>query len=352
MVGLIVGSILGVFIFTGADVVGTIPSGLPELQMPVLAADVLLRMIEPAVILAIIGTIETLLVALIADATTRTRHDPNRETIAQGIANIFSGLIGGLPGSGSPVATLVSIRAGGRTRVAGILVGLILFLFLFDLGKLAEQIPIAVLAALLIKIGWNVIDWRFLAAIHRIDKSHITVMASTAVLTVFVDILTAVAIGLIISGMINAMNAETLELDSVISVPLIDASHEDPFSARTGLVRLAGRFTVASATSLAHVIGEDIRDHDVVIFDFCKTEYMDDSSVMVIRQLVMSALEQGKPCIVMGLAEDLANNLHALDALKGVEDECFTDTLEEARKIADELLRIKDENASMEVGNA
>ena len=340
---LLLGSLLGMFIFTQAPVVGSIPSGIPSIQVPVLEPEFLIRMIEPALVLAIIGSVETLLVALVADAMTRTRHKPNREIVGQGIANIFSGMFGGLPGSGSPVPTVVNIRAGGRTRVSGILVALILFTFLFELGELVERIPLAVLAALLLKIGWHVIDWRFVKRLAKIEKSHVTVMLLTAGLTVFVDILTAVAIGLIVSGMINAMNAEPLELDNVISIPLLDDfDTEDPFSARTGLVRMSGRFTVASAGTLSHVIGEDIREHEIVIFDFTPTEYMDDSTVMVIRQLVLSSYEEGKPCIVMGLSDDMAKTLNSLDALQEIDKANFVETLEEARQIANEYLRSKD----------
>ena len=335
---LALGTILGLFLFTDTPVVGSIPSGIPALQLPVLDIEFLLEVIEPALVLAIIGSINSLLVSLIADAMSRSRHSSNRELIGQGFANMLSGLIGGLPGSGSTVPTVVNIRAGGRTRVSSILVALILGLFLTDLGKLVEQIPLPVLAALLLKIGWHIIDWRFIQRLHKIEKTHLTVMLLTASLTVFVDLITAVAIGLIASGMINSMNAEALELDSVVSVPLLDINSDDPFSARTGLVRMSGRFTVASASTLQHVITEDIRDHEVVIFDFSATEYMDDSAMMVIRQLVISSDEQNTPCIIMGLNDKHAKLLHSIDALPGIPKDQFVETLDAARAVADELL--------------
>ena len=341
---LALGSCLGMLIFHQAPVVGEIPAGIPSLQLPVFSGEFLIRMVEPAVVLAIIGSIESLLVALVADAMTRTRHDPNREIIAQGVANMASGLFGGLPGSGSPVPTVVSINAGGRTRVAGVIVAAVLFTFLFQAGQLAAKIPLAVLAALLLRIGWAVIDWRFINRIKKIDKYHVAVMLVVALLTVFVDILTAVAIGLIVSGMINAMHSEPLELDSVISVPLLDLESDDPFSARTGLVRLSGRFTVASASTLTHVIGEDIKEHEVVIFDFSKTDYMDDSAIMVIRQLVLTSLEQDKPCVVMGLSDKIASSLDSMGALSGISQSFIVDTLEQARSVADDFLRKKDSN--------
>lgn len=335
---LIVGTLIGYFIFKQAPVVGTIPKGFPELQVPVLGLEFLVKVIQPALVLAIIGVIETLLVALISDAMTRSQHKPNREIIAQGISNILSGLVGGLPGSGSPVPTIVNIKAGGRTRVSAILCGLILFAFLFDLGRLVEQIPLAVLAALLIRIGWNVIDWRFISRIHKIQRTHVTVMVLTAFLTVFVDLITAVAIGLIASGMINAMNAESIELDSVLSVPLIDPDSDDVYSSRTGLVRMTGRFTFASASRLQHVIAADIRDHEVVIFDFSQTDDLDDSAVIVIGALISSSYEQGKPCVILGLDKKIGRLLHSLQALEQVDDSNYVDTLDEAKKLAKSLL--------------
>ena len=335
---LAIGSLAGIFIFQQAPVVGTIPTGLPPIQLPVFTAEFLIRMVEPALVLAIIGSIESLLVALISDAMTRSRHNPNKEIIGQGIANIVSGLFGGLPGSGSPVPTVVSIQAGGRSRLAGIIVAVILCSFLFHAGKLAEQIPLAVLAALLLKIGWHVVDVRFISRIRQIDITHVTVMLVTAGLTVFVDLLTAVAIGLIVSGMVNAMHSEPLELDSVVSVPLLDLDADDEYSARTGLIRMPGRYTVASAGALTHVIGGDIRDHEVIIFDFSDTEHMDDSAVVVIRQLILTSYEQDKPCIIMGISEKMRKTFDSLEVLTTVDPSHCVETLEQARQLADRLL--------------
>ena len=344
LAALLVGTAAGILIFDQAPTVGTLPSGIPTLQVPVLAGEVLIKMIEPALVLAIIGSIDSLLVALIAGAMTRAQQQSNKELVGQGIANIVSGVFGGLPGAGSPVPTVVNIKAGGRSRLAGILVALLLFAFLFDAGKLVEPIPLAVLAGLLIHIGWHVVDWRFLTRVKQMETPHLVVMSITAVLTVFVDLLSAVAIGLIASGMINAMHTEEIELDSVVSVPLLDLDSDDPFSARTGLLRLAGRFTVASAAKLSHVIGADIREHEVVIFDFSKTEFLDDSAVMVIRELISDASEQKKPCIVMGMSLKIEKSLRGLGALKGIETANYAESLDHARQIADQFLVNKDQH--------
>ena len=136
------------------------------------------------------------------------------------------------------------------------------------------------------KVGWDIIDWRFLTRIHRVQREHLLVMFITLGLTVFLDLVTAVAIGLIAAGMASARALERLQLDSVVSVPLLDRSflkdwssreHADMFSARVGLVALRGTFSVASSSELITTLGVDIRDHEIVILDFTDTVYVDDS---------------------------------------------------------------------------
>ena len=171
---------------------------------------------------------------------TRTRHNPNRELVGQGIGNMVAGFIGGLPGAGATLGTVVNLRAGGRTPVSGVLRAAILLGLVLGLGRYVESIPHAVLAGILVKVGWDIIDWRFITRIHRVQREHLLVMSITLLLTVFLDLVTAVAIGLIAAGMASARQFERLQLDSVVSVPLLDrsflnsdedASDQDAFSA-------------------------------------------------------------------------------------------------------------------------
>ena len=197
---------------------------MPQIELPVFSLSLLVRAIEPALILALLGSIDSLLTSLIADAMTRTRHNPNRELIGQGIGNVVAGFIGGLPGAGATLGTVVNIRAGGQTQVSGALRAAILLALVLGLGKYVEAIPHAVLAGILMKVGWDIIDWRFILRIHRVQREHLLVMLITLALTVFVDLVTAVAIGLIAAGMAGARQFERLELDRVISLPLLDQS--------------------------------------------------------------------------------------------------------------------------------
>ena len=349
----------GTLVFGVVPVIGDVPSGLPDIQLPELAVGTLARSVQPALIIALLGSIDSLLTSLVADAMTRTRHNPNRELIGQGIGNMAAGFIGGLPGAGATMGTVVNIRAGGSTQVSGVLRAAILLALVLGLGKYVEEIPHAALAGILMKVGWDIIDWRFLTRIHRVQREHLLVMVITLLLTVFLDLVTAVAIGLIAAGMASARLLERLELDSVISVPLLDRSflyeqkkfdlkaedeegeeEVDPFSARVGMVALRGSFSVASSNKLVNTISLDIQEHEVVIFDFTDTVSVDDSAALVVEQLIDVAMDEDTDCIVMGLAGRPATTLLALNVLRRVPEDHIVETLDEAREIAKQLLGV------------
>ena len=347
LASLLAGTLLGVLWLHDAPVIGQIPLGLPELQFTLPSVDFLVRAVNPAIILALLGSVDSLLTSLIADSLTGTQHKPNRELVGQGIGNMVAGLFGGLPGAGATMGTVTNIRAGGSTPMSGVLRSVLLVMLLLGLARYVAPIPHAALAGILVKIGWDVIDWRFLTLVHRIRREHLLVMLLTLGLTVFVDLVTAVAIGLIAAGMTHAQQLETLELDSVISVPLLDRTFfsqyqdmaaADPYSARVGLVALRGSFTVASSRKLVEVVGEDIKDHEIVIFDFSETTYLDDSAAMVVETLMEVALEKNTEFVVMGLSDDIEDILRILNILRHVPEGHLVDTLDEARQAAYNLL--------------
>ena len=346
-VALIVGTLLGVLWLNDAPVIGQVPTGLPSLQIGLPPLAFLIKAIEPALILALLGSIHSLLTSLVADSLTNTQHKPNKELIGQGIGNIVAGLFGALPGAGATVSTVANIRAGGSTQVSGALRAILLLGLVLGLGKFVEPIPFAALAAILMKVGWDIIDWRMVVRMHRIRREHLFVMLLTLGLTVFVDLVTAVAIGLIAAGMSHALQLERLELDSVTSVPLLDSNffsdiegvdEADMFAARVGLVALKGRFTVASANRLVVVISADVKDHEVVIFDFSETTSLDDSAAMLVLQLINSAAKEQTECIVMGVKGAVSKTLDSLNILNDVPKEQLVNTLDEARQVAANIL--------------
>ncbi len=350
LVALAVGTAVGILWFADAPVIGAIPTGLPSLHLELPSAEFLLRALQPALVIALLGSVDSLLTSLVADSMTGNRHNPNRELIGQGIGNMAAGLIGAMPGAGATMGTVTNIRSGGTTPVSGALYALLMLALVLGMGRLVEPIPLAALAGVLIKVGWDIIDWRMLARLRRLRREHLFVMLATLGLTVFVDLITAVAIGLIAAGMVHARRLERLELDSVISVPLLDATFfaeeetppdADPHAARVGMVVLRGTLSVASSHKLVTVIGLDIREHEVVIFDFSDTAYVDDSAAVVIGQLLDVAAGADTECIVMGLRDDVAATLHSLDSLDRVPEGRIVATRDEARKVAREVLEAR-----------
>ncbi len=347
LVALIVGTALGLFWLTDVPIIGAIPTGLPEIQFGLPSFGFLARAFQAALILALLGSVDSLLTSLVADSLTGTQHDSNRELVGQGIGNVVSGLFGGLPGAGATLGTVVNIRAGGLTRVSGALRAIFLLGVLLGLGPALEPIPHAVLAGILLKVGWDIIDWPLLVRIHRLRRDQLFVMVLTLGLTVFVDLVTAVAIGLIVAGMAHARQLEGLELDNVLSVPLLDrtffaglegADTMGEYSARVGLVQLRGAFTVASSHKLVGVIGKDVKDHEVVIFDFSAATYVDDSAAMLIRQLLDVAESEDTEVIVLSVSGAVHKTLRALDILSGVPEQHIVETRDEAREVALDLL--------------
>ena len=346
LAALIAGTLLGVLWLTNTPVIGEVPTGLPMPRLPDLSVQILTNAVQPALTIALLGSIDSLLTSLIADSLTRTRHSPNRELVGQGIGNMMAGFVGGLPGAGATMGTVVNIRAGGRTRMSGVLRAAILLALVLGLAKYVEVIPHAVLAGILMKVGWDIIDWRFLTRIHHVQREHLLVMLITMGLTVFLDLVTAVAIGLIAAGMASARQFERLELDSVVSTPLLDQSFlgiqdgDDDFSARVGLVALRGSFSVASSNKLIDTISGDIGEHEVVILDFSKTLYMDDSAALLVEQLIDVAIAEDTDCVVMGLRGGVARNLRGLNVLKHVPPDNIVETLDDARDVSKRILEV------------
>ena len=349
LAALMAGTALGILWLTDMPVIGDVPTGLPELKLPTVSVDLLTSAIQPALTLALLGSIDSLLTSLIADAITRTRHSPDRELIGQGIGNMVAGFIWGLPGAGATLGTVVNIRAGGRTQVSGVLRAAILLALVLGLGKYVEVIPHAVLAGILMKVGWDIIDWRFITRIHRVQREHLLVMVITMGLTVFVDLVTAVVVGLIAAGMAYSRQLERLELDNVVSVPLSDQTFlmteedgddVDEFSARAGLVALRGSFSVASSVKLVNAISLDIQEHEIVILDFSGTVSIDDSAALVVEQMIDIAIAEDTECIVMGLTGAPETALLSLNVLKRVPKDQFVADLNEAREVSQRLLNV------------
>ncbi|MDF1882219.1 SulP family inorganic anion transporter [Sulfurimonas sp. MAG313] len=186
-------------------IIGTIPTGIPEIKFEALTQldwHHPMVMVIPAITLAALGAIDSLLTSVVADNMTKTQHKSNQELIGQGIGNSIAGLFGGLPGAGATMRTVVNINAGGKTKLSGITHGVILIIILFGAGEYARLIPLPVLAGILITVGLGIIDYKGLKHIKEVPKADAIVMLIVLILTVFVDLLQAVAVGMVLASIL------------------------------------------------------------------------------------------------------------------------------------------------------
>lgn len=328
LAALIIGTLACLLVLTQAPVIGEVPSGLPDLHFPLVSLDAIPGLVQPALILALLGSIDSLLTSLVADSITRTRHNSDRELIGQGIGNMAAGLLGALPGAGATMRTVINVRAGGRSRVSGALHALILLALVLGLGPVAEQVPHAALAGILMKVGWDIIDWDYLKRVRSAPRDKVVVMLVTLFLTVFVDLITAVAVGLILAAFVTARWMEAEELKGITQVALNDDDHglsetERALLAgadsRIGLVALRGRFSYASARELVQKVGAAAAGYEVVVFDFSDAAHVDTSAALAIDAMLETTLEDTSGCFVAGLsghAEQTLRSLGVLDRLR------------------------------------
>ena len=347
LAALVIGTGAGMLVLNDARTIGAIPAGLPTVHAPTLEWGSIWGLLQPALIVALLGSIDSLLTSLVADSQTRTRHDPNREIVGQGVGNLAAGVLGALPGAGATMGTVTSIKAGGHSPLAGALAAALLLALLLGCGWIAEPVPLAVLAGILMKVGWDIIDWRFVMRLTAVRAEYALIMLGTFVVTVCADLVTGVALGLIGASLVRSRDLGREELDSVLSVPIATIGETttlddiDPARLPVGLVKLWGRFSIGSSNELTRAIAADIEDHDVIILDFSETTDVDDSAALAIGELIETALDNDTECIVAGLREDVAKTLNSLLVLRRVQPENIATELDEAKQTAAHVLKTR-----------
>ncbi len=349
LVALVVGTLAGLFLFQKAPVLGDIPTGLPALVTPFLSLPDFPEMVQPAFILAVLGSIDSLLTSLVADQITRTKHDSNRELIGQGIGNFAAGLVGGLPGAGATMRTVINVRAGGRSPVSGAFHAIILLALVLGLAPLAEPIPKAVLAGILIKVGWDIIDWGFVKRIARVPLQDAAIMLVTLLLTVFVDLITAVAVGVIMSGFVAARRVEEVEIGGISHADgegglnnyrLKEKERHEILAAdgAIALFRFSGMLSYASARELSRVAGSAVANH-VLIYDFSVVRMIDLSAAMAIEELI-KAEQGGRKTVLLVMPQgDALATLETLGVVKTVSETCKFPSVEAALQVATKLVQ-------------
>lgn len=331
LMALVIASLFAAFALLEAPVIGNIPQGLPDPAWPMMTLADLPAMIRGAFVLAVLGTIDSLLTSLIADNVTRTQHQPNRELIGQGIGNIFAGLMGAIPGAGATMRTVINVRAGGRTPISGALHAVVLLALVLGLAPLAEQIPHAVLAGILLKVGWDIIDWDYVKRLRGAPLGGTIVMLTVLVLTVFVDLITAVAVGIIMKSLISAdaigrqQVAQVRSLtgdDHASSMSEEEAQLFEKTNGRVLLFRLEGAFSFASTRELTHKLSAIDGDYPVVLFDLARVEVLDTSVVMALKEVIHRLRDAGHEVMISGVETPCGAMMRRLKVLDEIPEAC------------------------------
>ncbi|MBA6342647.1 SulP family inorganic anion transporter [Colwellia sp. MB02u-10] len=280
--------------------IGEIPAGLPSLVMPHFTADMFMTMVVDALVLGTLGCIDTLLTAVIGDSLTRKEHDSDKELRGQGLANMISGLFGALPGAGATMGTVTNIQVGARSPLSGMVRALVLTLVVLIAGGLTEPIPMAVLAGIAVYVGLNILDWSFIQRAHKVSLQGMMIMYGVMLLTVFVDLIVAVGLGVFISNILiieQLSRAQAKQVKAISDtdqdvVPLTDGERIllDRANGKVLFFYLSGPmiFSVSKAIARQH---SRVSDYEAMILDLTDVPMFDVTVGLALENVIKDARE-------------------------------------------------------------
>jgi len=341
LAALIIGTLVSLFV-GGAPILGDIPSGLPQIHLPEFSTISFFIVAEAAFVLALLGSIDSLLTSLVSDNMTRSRHDSNKELIGQGIGNAVAGLFGGAPGAGATMRTVVNIRTGGRTRISGMIHALVLLGVVLGLGTYASYIPNTVLAGILIKVGLDIIDWNYIKNAHRGPRWDLALMLIVVGLTIFVDLITAVAAGVVLASIafvkqVAKDQMERLQQTHMIRHNASDREIEilDILGDKVNIFDFAGPMSFGAAADLGHHARSQLEGGALaIILDFSRVPFLDVSAALAIETVARDAAASKRKVYPCGMSQAVEDTLSALEADKHIDPSNHYKSREEALEAA------------------
>lgn len=304
-------ALLGLDVETIGTRFGGIPSGLPEAHFPAFNAALVPVLIRPAVTVAMLGAIESLLSAVVADRMGKDRHNPNVELMAQGVANIASPIFGGLPATGALARTATNIRSGARTPVAGIIHAVTLVVVLIAAAPLAKFIPMAVLAAILFTVAYNMGEWHEIPQLLRLSKTDISVWLVTFALTVFADLTLAVEVGMIMAALLYIRRVSATTTVSMVTSDYIESGRahslqDKSIPAYVAIFRIHGPLLFGVTDKLAAITDHLDRLPDIVIVRLRNVNAIDATGIKALEDIADRVRESGRTLILCGAREQPA----------------------------------------------
>jgi SulP family sulfate permease len=341
LLALVFGTAISIMFLSMDDIrrIGEIPTGLPDFRMPVFSASEWTIMVVEAIVLGMLGCIDALLTSVVADSLTRTQHKSDKELIGQGIGNMMSGLFGGLPGAGATMGTVVSIQAGARTALSGLVRAGILIIVVLWAADLTSVIPLAVLAGIALKVGIDIIDWKFLKRAHLLSGKGAFITYGVILLTVFVDLITAVAIGLFVANVITITRLSQLQEADVKAVcdpdetdlELSAQEHELLKKAHNNILLLYLRgsmiFGVSRAISRKN---SEVEGCQALVIDFTDVNHLGVSASLALEESILDMVKAHRAVFVVGAKDQVKERLQTLGIYKRLPQQHIVDDRTEA----------------------
>ena len=303
------------------DRIGEIPRGVPSLDFPSFNQYFPI-IFKAGLVLAVLGAIDSLLTSLVADNISQTKHNSDRELIGQGIGNAVAGLFSGLPGAGATMRTVINVKSGGSTPLSGMVHSIVLLIVLVGAGPLAEKIPTALLAGILIKVGLDIIDWGFLRRAHKLSLKTSVVMYGVLLMTVFWDLIWAVLVGVFIANMLTIDSITETQLEGMEednpsltgnnqgqnTLPADEKALLDRCSGEVMLFRLKGPLSFGAAKGISDRMNL-VRNYKILILDITDVPRLGVTATLAIEDMMQEAKNNSRKAFVAGANEKVKERL-------------------------------------------
>lgn len=343
------GSILAVSLFhIPVETIGTrfggIPSGLPHVAVPKLQPGLLLHLLSPAITVAMLGAIESLFSAVVSDKMSNDKHNPNVELIAQGVANIFSPLFGGLPATGAIARTATNVRSGARTPVAGMIHAVTLLAVILFAAPLVKNLPLAALAGILFIVAYNMGDWAEIPEILKLTKADIAVWLLTMSLTVFADLTLAVEVGMILAAFtfirkISLTTTVSMVTDEYIEDGRAHILQDKDIPDYAAVYRIHGPFLFGVTDKIATVTENVSTLPPIVIVRLRNMTAIDATGIAALEELAEILQKTGRAMLVCGARPQPQKLMREAGFERHVGTENICENIEEALKRAAEIYK-------------
>ncbi len=326
LVALLAVTLLSVFLDKPVPLIGEIPQGFPELKLnSLLQIEVssYTLILEAAATLAALGAIDSLLTSVVADNVTKTKHNSNRELIGQGIGNSIGGLFAGLPGAGATMRTLVNIRSGGRNRISGVIHSLVLLVVLIGAGKYAALIPKSVLAGILITVGIGILDYKGFKHINKVPKADAAIMIIVLLVTVFLDLLIAVGIGMVMAALLFMKNmgdvmeqrTKLTSLEEVLSEKAWDDENIPRSLEKSVFVKHPEGPLFFGFVSGFQVLMDKLKNIRYVIIRMGRVPFIDQSGLYALEDAILMMEQRGIQVLLTGLQVQPENRMRSIQLI-------------------------------------